>query len=77
MLSIPDLHQPTAAAVFLLHARTEHFKMGFLPEFRVPRTFKSLVVNNEGIESSWANEDILPVSKENQTYTWKAYCGYW
>ena len=51
--------------------------MGFLPEFRVPRTFRSLVVNNEGIESSWANEDILPVSKENQTYTWKAYCGYW
>ncbi len=46
------------------------------PNFRVPRTFKSLAIN-EGEDSRWANRDVLPVPPEQITFTWKAYFGYW
>jgi NCS1 family nucleobase:cation symporter-1 len=44
---------------------------------RLPRTFKSLDVSEEGHNSRWANPDVLPVPKHQITYDWKAYAGYW
>lgn len=47
---------------------------------RVPRTFRSLAVNDDadGVASSrWANKDVLPVPKDELTFDWKAYFGYW
>lgn len=44
---------------------------------RVPRTFKSLRVN-EGLDGGrWANHDVLPVPEEGRTFGWKAYFAYW
>ncbi|KAH8883611.1 hypothetical protein GQ53DRAFT_846802 [Thozetella sp. PMI_491] len=55
--------------------------MGFfdsLPKPRLPRTFRSLVVNKDSAEDDrWANPDILPVPKEHQNYSFMAYFGYW
>jgi nucleobase:cation symporter-1, NCS1 family len=48
-----------------------------LPRPHLPRTFRSLVVNRDSPESRWANPDILPVPPRDQTYTWRAYMGYW
>ncbi|KAK6078180.1 NCS1 nucleoside transporter [Seiridium cupressi] len=44
---------------------------------RLPRTFKSLDVSEEGHNSRWANPDVLPVPKHQINYDWKAYAGYW
>ncbi|KFA81703.1 hypothetical protein S40288_08095 [Stachybotrys chartarum IBT 40288] len=49
--------------------------MGFKP--RVPRTFRSVVVNENENNTPWANPDILPVPYEERTYDWKGYFGYW
>ncbi|KAI1840595.1 hypothetical protein JX265_010265 [Neoarthrinium moseri] len=46
-------------------------------KLRLPRTFRSLVVSDEGQNSRWANADVLPVPKHEITYDWKAYAGYW
>lgn len=44
---------------------------------RVPRTFKSLSVN-DGVENGkWANHDVLPVPVDKLTLGWKAFFGYW
>ncbi|ETS72917.1 hypothetical protein PFICI_15309 [Pestalotiopsis fici W106-1] len=47
------------------------------PLLRLPRTFKSLEVSEEGQNSRWANPDVLPVPRHQITYDWKAYAGYW
>ncbi|KAF7556446.1 hypothetical protein G7Z17_g1424 [Cylindrodendrum hubeiense] len=44
---------------------------------RLPRTFRSLLVNEDERNSRWANNDILPVPYEDRKYTWQAYFGYW
>lgn len=46
-------------------------------KLRLPRTFKSLVVNADGDNTRWANPDILPVPYEERTYDWRGYFGYW
>lgn len=44
---------------------------------RVPRTFKSLTVN-DGVEGGrWANPDVLPVPPDKRTFDWKAFFAYW
>ncbi|KAH7303850.1 permease for cytosine/purines, uracil, thiamine, allantoin-domain-containing protein [Stachybotrys elegans] len=44
---------------------------------RVPRTFRSLRVN-DGVEGSkWANEDVLPIPEHKLSFGWQAYFGYW
>ncbi|KAH8678271.1 permease for cytosine/purines, uracil, thiamine, allantoin-domain-containing protein [Xylariales sp. PMI_506] len=49
-----------------------------IPRPRLPRTFQSLQVSNDSNEDNrWANRDILPVPKEEQTYKFRAYFGYW
>jgi nucleobase:cation symporter-1, NCS1 family len=45
------------------------------PKPRVPRTFRQLELNTK--ESRWAHADIVPVPKEQQTYTNRAFLGYW
>ncbi|KFA46180.1 hypothetical protein S40293_03751 [Stachybotrys chartarum IBT 40293] len=44
---------------------------------RVPRTFKSLSVNDGVKNGKWANHDVLPVPVDKLTLGWKAFFGYW
>ncbi|KAK5173986.1 uncharacterized protein LTR77_001065 [Saxophila tyrrhenica] len=45
------------------------------PQVRRPRTFRSLQLNTK--ESRWINEDIAPCPPEHQTFTNRAFFGYW
>ncbi|KAJ5901916.1 hypothetical protein N7495_002444 [Penicillium taxi] len=46
-------------------------------KLRLPRTFRSLAVNDDDQNARWANRDILPVPVEEQKYNWQAYFAYW
>jgi len=48
-----------------------------VPKPRLPRTFKSLTVNEGSHDTRWANPDIVPVPLEQRVYTTKAFFGYW
>ncbi|KAK5716699.1 hypothetical protein LTR15_009591 [Elasticomyces elasticus] len=45
------------------------------PQLRLPRTFRSLELNDA--DSRWENEDIVPVVKNEQNFTNRAFFGYW
>ncbi|KAK3635714.1 hypothetical protein LTR56_014590 [Elasticomyces elasticus] len=45
------------------------------PQPRLPRTFRSLELNDA--DSRWENEDIVPVVKDEQNFTNRAFFGYW
>jgi len=47
------------------------------PKPRLPRTFKSLTVNENSHDTRWSNPDIVPVPLEQRRYTSKAFFGYW
>jgi hypothetical protein len=47
------------------------------PKPRLPRTFRSIVVNEDSHDTRWSNPDIVPVPKEERKYTSKAFFGYW
>jgi NCS1 family nucleobase:cation symporter-1 len=51
--------------------------MGIKFRPHVPRTFKSLQIEDEGHDSRWANHDVLPAPLEERNYTSKAFFGYW
>lgn len=45
------------------------------PQPRVPRTFRALELNTK--ESRWSNADVVPVPREQQIFTNRAFMGYW